>query len=362
METTNKTQIYNLVILDKSGSMQSIADAAIAGFNETVSGIRQAQEKFKDTQEHFVSLMAFCNCEKKMIYDKIPIDKVSTLTSKEYMPCCCTPLYDAMGLALNNLRNDIKDKENATAVVTIITDGMENASREFTGSQIKALVEELTEKEGWQFAYIGTNQDVKQVSAKLSISNSMSFVDDNEGMRNAWRSERSSKMRMYDRLNDEMDVCRNMEMNERKLFRAKSNKMNSFFIKKDHIAHRITPEYISELAPNEVFVFGSNIDGSHASGAAAFAVRNFGAVVGQAKGLQGQSYAIPTVGVSIQDIYYEVEQFLNYAWKNPQKKFLVTRIGCGHGLFTEEEIAPCFVYAIKHDNVSLPLSFWEYIL
>ena len=121
MENTNKkTQVYNLIILDKSGSMSSIAKAAIAGFNETVGGIRSAQERFKDTQEHFVSLMIFCNCEKTMVYDMVPVEKVKELTSREYRPCCGTPLYDAMGLSINALYKAIKDKEDATAVVTVI--------------------------------------------------------------------------------------------------------------------------------------------------------------------------------------------------------------------------------------------------
>ena len=90
--TTAKTQVYNLIILDKSGSMGSIANAAIAGFNETVGGIRSAQERFKDTQEHFVSLMIFCNCEKTLVYDKVPVAEVKELTRNEYRPCCGTPL------------------------------------------------------------------------------------------------------------------------------------------------------------------------------------------------------------------------------------------------------------------------------
>ena len=137
--TTVKTQVYNLIILDKSGSMSSIAKAAIAGFNETVGGIHSAQERFKDTQEHFVSLMIFCDCEKTMVYDMVPVDKVKELTSKEYRPCCCTPLYDAMGISINALYKAIKDKEDATAVVTVITDGLENASKEYSGKAIKAL-------------------------------------------------------------------------------------------------------------------------------------------------------------------------------------------------------------------------------
>ena len=200
MENTNKkTQVYNLIILDKSGSMSSIANAAISGFNETVGGIRSAQERFKETQEHFVSLMIFCDCAKTMVYDMVPVDKVKELTSREYRPCCCTPLYDAMGISINALYNAIKDKEDATAVVTVITDGLENASKEYNGAAIKALVERMKNEEGWNFAYIGTNQDVTATSASLSIDHSMSFSDDDAGMRGAWEKERKAKMSMFSR-------------------------------------------------------------------------------------------------------------------------------------------------------------------
>ena len=115
-----KTQIYNLVILDKSGSMSSIANAAISGFNETVGGIRSAQERFKDTQEHFVSLMIFCDCEKNLVYDKVPVTEVKELTKKEYRPCCCTPLYDAIGNAVSKTNAHVSEYDNV--LVTIITD------------------------------------------------------------------------------------------------------------------------------------------------------------------------------------------------------------------------------------------------
>ena len=228
-ETSNKTQVYNLVILDKSGSMSSIANAAISGFNETVGGIRAAQEKFKDKQEHFVSLMVFCNCEKRLVYDKTPVEKVTELTSKDYRPCCGTPLYDAMGISLTALRNDIRDKDDATAVVTIITDGLENASKEYRLKDIKALVEDLTDNEGWTFAYIGTNQDVDKVSKDLSIHDSMAFVDDEEGMRQAWTSERMAKERRYSRFNEEFEATRNMSSSERKSYRSKRNAESKYF-------------------------------------------------------------------------------------------------------------------------------------
>lgn len=221
---TAKTQVYNLIILDKSGSMFSISNAAIAGFNETIGGIRSAQEKFRDTQEHFVSLMLFCSCSRTMVYDSVPVSDVKLLTHNEYSPCCGTPLYDAMGFSLNALYNKIHSMENATAVVTIITDGVENSSQEFSGRSVKALVEKLTNEEGWQFAYMGTNQNVQNVSISLSINSCMEFSDDDEGMRQAWRSERNAKMRMYDRMNDAQACMASMSCEERKEKRSVLNR------------------------------------------------------------------------------------------------------------------------------------------
>ena len=97
MNTTKKTQIYNLVILDKSGSMESIRTEAINGYNETLGSIKATQLKFMDTQEHFVSLAAFCDCGIDMIYDMTPIKDAEKLTKEKYDPCCCTPLFDAIG-------------------------------------------------------------------------------------------------------------------------------------------------------------------------------------------------------------------------------------------------------------------------
>ena len=227
METSNttpKTQVYNLIILDKSGSMSSIAKAAIAGFNETVGGIRSAQERFKDTQEHFVSLMIFCNCEKTMVYNMVPVTEVKELTSKEYQPCCGTPLYDAMGISINAWHKAIKDKEDATAVVTVITDGLENASKEYSGQAIKALVERMKDEEGWNFAYIGTNQDVRATSASLSIDNHMEFADTDAGMHEAWEKERKAKMSMFSRFSMGFSTTSAMSREERKAYRSMENR------------------------------------------------------------------------------------------------------------------------------------------
>ena len=365
METSNassKTQVYNLIILDKSGSMSSIAKAAIAGFNETVGGIRSAQERFKDTQEHFVSLMIFCDCEKTMVYDMVPVDKVKDLTSREYRPCCCTPLYDAMGISINALHKAIKDKEDATAVVTVITDGLENASKEYSGQAIKALVERMKDEEGWNFAYIGTNQDVEATSASLSIDNHMAFADDEEGMREAWAKERKSRTMMYTRMSEDFAATSAMPSMMRKVFRSRSNRENRNYREMSEFQHRIAPDQIDRLNKNEVFVFGSNLQGMHGGGAARIARLNFGAVMGQGVGLQGQSYAIPTMQGGVNTIKPYVDEFIAFAKQHPELTFLVTKIGCGIAGFTEAEIAPLFAGAVDVENIHLPKDFWTELI
>ena len=359
MENTNKkTQVYNLIILDKSGSMSSIANAAIVGFNETVGSIRSAQERFKDTQEHFVSLMIFCNCEKRLVYDKVPVDKVKELTKREYNPCCCTPLYDAMGISINGLFNYIKDKEDATAVVTVITDGLENASKEYSGKAIKALVERMKDEEGWNFAYIGTNQDVAATSASLSIDNHMAFRDDAEGMAEAWEKERKAKMSMFSRFSMGFAATSAMSREERKAYRSRENRSTRNYHEMGEFSHRITPDNIRSLGNNEIFVFGSNLAGMHAGGAARVAVEKFGAIMGQGVGLQGQSYAIPTMQGGPDTILPYVEDFIRFADMHPELTFLVTSIGCGIAGFRPAEIAPLFAGAVNVPNIHLPQDFW----
>ncbi|MDD3789362.1 MAG: hypothetical protein PHO94_11805 [Petrimonas sp.] len=122
---------------------------------------------------------------------------------------------------------------------------------------------------------------------------------------------------------------------------------------------RITPDYITDLNENEIFVFGSNLEGAHGGGAAKTAYRKFGAVWGQGTGLQGQSYGIPTMHGGVEAIKPYVDEFIAFAGKNPSLKFLVTRVGCGIAGFQEEEIAPLFADATTLENVWLPLGFWE---
>ena len=118
-----------------------------------------------------------------------------------------------------------------------------------------------------------------------------------------------------------------------------------------------TPERISELKPNEIFVFGSNLAGAHGGGAARLAYERFGAILGQGVGLQGQSYAIPTMQGGVETIKPYVDEFIEFAKAHPELKFFVTKIGCGIAGFTTEEIAPLFAKAIDVENVILPKEF-----
>lgn len=124
---------------------------------------------------------------------------------------------------------------------------------------------------------------------------------------------------------------------------------------------RITPDIISHLNPNEVFVFGSNLLGKHMSGAARTAFEKFGAQMGIGLGLQGQSYAIPTMNVDLSLIESYVRTFILYAKNNLKNRFYVTPIGCGIAGYKPEQIAPLFIEATDCVNIFLPKSFWRII-
>ena len=127
------------------------------------------------------------------------------------------------------------------------------------------------------------------------------------------------------------------------------------FIKEEVMEQkRTTPEFITSLEPNEIFVFGSNLKGMHGGGAAYIAYRKFGAIMGQGVGLQGQSYAIPTMQGGVETIRPYVDEFIWFAKQHPELTFLVTRIGCGIAGFTDDEISPLFIEAHKVENIVLP--------
>lgn len=182
---STETKIYNLIIIDESGSMSCIRQQAMDSVNETIQTIRAAQER-NVNQEHFVTLVTF-NDTATIVNDCAPINEIKELTAESYRPDCCTALYDAMGLSLNVLQKKVSKEDKV--LVTIVTDGYENASKEYNLRTIKALVEELKAK-GWVFAYLGANQDAEEVAFSMSIDNAMS-----------WESTREGTARMSERLN-----------------------------------------------------------------------------------------------------------------------------------------------------------------
>ena len=345
-----KARINNLIIVDESGSMGHLREATLSGINETIGTIRRAQEEFKETQEHTLTLVTFDTGNTpyvRTMIDNKPISEIKEFT--DYMPCGGTPLYDAMGQSLTRLHDRIKDDPDAAAVVTVLTDGLENSSREWTAPALRNLIEKL-KAEGWTFSYMGSAHDVKEVTDLLAIENVLEFSHDVRGTRNSWSRDSSSKRAYYRKMNDMYSG--GAGFSDRDLMEQKRR------FAREYYGPRVTPDDIRTLAPGEIFVFGSNIRGFHAGGAAAAAMHHFGAVWGQGEGLQGQSYAIPTME-GIESLKSAVERFTQFAAEHPELRFLVTRIGCGIAGYTPATIAPLFRDCINLENVTLPADFWK---
>lgn len=199
-----KVNVYNLIILDESGSMQSIHKPAVDGLNETLQSIQSAQETYKDSQKHLVTMVFFNSNGIRTIIENQPIAQVRTLHTRDFCPSACTPLYDAMGASLSKLRYQLNENEENHVLVTIITDGYENASREYSGDMIKNLIRDL-KKEGWTFAYIGANQNVEEVASSMSIDNHLLFHADDEGSKAMSEKLKKSRIRFYCKLSEKAD-------------------------------------------------------------------------------------------------------------------------------------------------------------
>ena len=192
--------VHNLIILDESGSMQSIYQPALTGVNETLQTIRDAQKEHDD-QAHFVTLVTFDTNHYNQIYCNTTAEKAVDISREQYRPYGGTPLYDAMGRSINELRPNVGKDD--VVLVTVITDGYENASREYDGKAIKSLVEEM-KKEGWVFTYIGANQDVEAVAASISIDNHLAFEANEECTKAMFERECRSRKRFFGKIRPNM--------------------------------------------------------------------------------------------------------------------------------------------------------------
>lgn len=183
------TKVHNLLIVDESGSMSSLYRAALTGMNETLNTIKEAEKQHPE-QAQEVTLVTFDTGHYNEIFSSVPASKTREITERDYRPGGGTPLYDAMGKALTDLERKVK--ENEAVLVTVITDGYENASCEYSLADIRALVERLDEA-GWMFAYIGANQDSAAVGNSMGITDTLDFMANEADMDQMWKKENSSR-------------------------------------------------------------------------------------------------------------------------------------------------------------------------
>jgi len=186
-----KHQVHNLIILDESGSMESIKKTIIQGFNEIVQTVKGIEKEFPE-QEHFISLVTFNGIEQKLLHFIDPAKKLEQIDDSRYKPNASTPLYDAMGFSINKLKQVLQNQTDYNVLVTILTDGEENASKEYSGNDIKKLIEEL-KLNRWTFTYIGADHDVEKIAFSLSITNTMIFTKNEEDMKNMFSREKSAR-------------------------------------------------------------------------------------------------------------------------------------------------------------------------
>jgi len=179
--------------MDESGSMQSIKPQITSGFNETVQTIKLAKEKYPE-QNHLVSLVFFNDSGIRILHDCATVESINELKDTDYKPNYNTPLFDAMGFSITGLKEKVTQEDKV--LVTIFTDGLENASKEYNRETIKKMVEELKNK-GWVFAFVGANQDVEKVAFSLSIENHNLFNASPKGTNEVFRKENRSRDYAY---------------------------------------------------------------------------------------------------------------------------------------------------------------------
>ena len=175
METNTTSRIHNLIILDRSGSMYSIRQEAVNHLNECLQTIKCAQKE-NEGQKHSVTIVTFNHKPQYLFLNSDP-EFVNEITISDYIPEGMTALCDAVGSAVSALRKVVQPGD--CVLVSIITDGYENASREYSLVNVKKLIEE-TSAEGWVYTFMAANIDEHAVARDLSIKNVDNFRSDSE--------------------------------------------------------------------------------------------------------------------------------------------------------------------------------------
>jgi hypothetical protein len=194
----NINKVYNLIILDESGSMESIKKATIQGFNELLQSIKHSLKTLPEIGQ-FVNYYSFNGGEIKELLPLNDATLLHYLNEENYRPDHMTPLYDAIGLAVNRLRKSIAHQSNYSVLVTILTDGEENASVEYTHTAIANLIQEL-KNQGWVFTYIGANHDVEKTAVSLNINNHMHFHANEESTLEMFSTTMDSRKRYMNKI------------------------------------------------------------------------------------------------------------------------------------------------------------------
>jgi len=202
-----KHQVHNLIILDESGSMGTIKTIIIQGFNELVQTIQGIEKQFPE-QEHFITFLTFNGLGQKLLHFVDPASTLKHIDDKTYKPDAFTPLFDAMGFSINKLKQSLQEQSDYSVLVTILTDGEENASKEFSGKDIKELVEELKQNR-WTFTYIGTDHDVEKFAASLSINNTMLFQKNEADITRMFTEEQSARTKYSQKIRLNEDTSSN---------------------------------------------------------------------------------------------------------------------------------------------------------
>lgn len=208
-----KHQVHNLIILDESGSMGSIKDTIIDGFNEIVQTVKGIAKEYQD-QEHFISLVTFNGLGIKELHFNEAVEKLELIDKDKYQPNASTPLYDAIGFSFNKLRQIVDKQIECNVLVTILTDGLENASKEHSGQDVKKMIEELKLK-NWTFTYIGADHDVESFATSISIQNTMTFSKSAPAMAKMFGKEKLARAKYSKRIRSKEDTSGNFYTDEK---------------------------------------------------------------------------------------------------------------------------------------------------
>ena len=185
-------RVFNLLVVDESGSMSIIRRQALVGINETLATIQKMQKAHKNLEQR-VTLITFDNTHTNVFYDNVRASNANPLKAKDYNPCGATPLYDAIGMGIAKI--NALTTEDDSVLVTIITDGEENCSEEYSLKMIKNLIEKL-KKQNWTFTFIGTDDlDVENIALDMGIDNHLQFSEDEAGTKKMFARENRARER-----------------------------------------------------------------------------------------------------------------------------------------------------------------------